>query len=115
TLTKRPNRGHNPPQFPSDLPIGNKGPYPRLQHRIPRLKKFLQRRFPMTNQPTRGAFNQGATPTITCINEATVDMGVDLNALITALQAYTNNNIVPVWSTPATLVQAASFQAGNWA
>jgi hypothetical protein len=69
----------------------------------------------MTNQPTRGAFNQGTTPTITCINEATEEMGVDLNALITALQAYTNDNIVPIWSTPATLVQAAGFQPGNWA
>lgn len=34
------------------------------------------------------AFDQGANPTIACINKATVELGVDFDALIAALQKF---------------------------
>ena len=69
----------------------------------------------MSGKPVLGAFNQGAVPTIACFNQATTPLGVDLDALIAAMQAYINNNIVPVWGTPANLVKTSDFQAGAWA
>jgi hypothetical protein len=64
---------------------------------------------------TFGAFNQGAVPTIACFNKATMALGVDLDDLIAAMQAYVNNFVVPVWSTPANLVKSTDFIQGNWA
>lgn len=69
----------------------------------------------MSSKPTLGAFNQGAVPTIACFNQATTPLGVDLDALIAAMQAYVNNNVVPVWGTPAHLIKTSDFQAGAWA
>src|SRR5713101_6192700 len=69
----------------------------------------------MSGKPILGAFNQGAVPTIACLNKATTPLGVDLDALIAAMQAYINNNVVPVWGTPATLVKTTDFQPGAWA
>jgi hypothetical protein len=64
---------------------------------------------------TFGAFNQGAVPTIACFNKATIDLGVDLDALIAAMQVYVNNYVVPIWSTPANLIKTTDFVPGNWA
>src|SRR5712692_926793 len=69
----------------------------------------------MSGKPVLGAFNQGAVPTIACFNKAKTALGVDLDALIAAMQAYINNNVVPVWGTPATLVKTTDFQPGAWA
>jgi len=69
----------------------------------------------MSGKPILGAFNQGAVPTIACLNKATTPLGVDLDALIGAMQAYINNNVAPVWGTPATLVKTTDFQPGAWA
>jgi hypothetical protein len=69
----------------------------------------------MSGNPVLGAFNQGAVPTIACFNQATTALGVDLDALIAAMQAYINNNIVPIWGTPANLVKTTGFQPGAWA
>jgi hypothetical protein len=69
----------------------------------------------MSSKPVHGAFNQGAVPTIACFNQATVDLGVDLDSLIAAMQAYIDNNIVPIWGTPAKLIKTTDFQAGAWA
>ena len=45
-----------------------------------------------TARPTFGAFNQGVIPTIACFKDKTAKtpLGVDLNALIAAMQAYVN-------------------------
>lgn len=69
----------------------------------------------MSSKPVFSAFNQGVIPTIACFNKSTIDLGVDLDALIAAMQAYIVNNIVPVWGTPANLVKTTDFQAGAWA
>ena len=69
----------------------------------------------MSGKPVLGAFNQGAVPTIACFNQATTPLGVDLDALIAAMQAYINNNVAPVWGTPANLVKTTDFQPGAWA
>lgn len=62
-----------------------------------------------------GAFNQGQIPTIACFNKAKTALGVDLNALIAAMQAYVTQFVVPVWGTPAKLVKSADFVKGQWA
>jgi hypothetical protein len=66
-------------------------------------------------QPVLGAFDKGQVPTIACFNKATTPLGVDLDALIAAMQAYIDNHVVPVWSTPAKLVKSTDFVAGAWA
>jgi hypothetical protein len=68
-----------------------------------------------TQKPVLGAFNQGAVPTIACFNQATMALGVDLDALIGAMQAYVDQYVVPVWGTPAKLVKSKDFVAGAWA
>lgn len=68
-----------------------------------------------TNQPVLGAFNQGLVPTIACFNKATVDLGVNLDKLIAAMQQYVDQYIVPVWGTPAKLIKSTDFVAGAWA
>src|SRR5215470_14446374 len=62
-----------------------------------------------------GAFNQGGTPTIACFNQAETPLGVDLDALIEALQAYVDRFVAPVWGTPAKLVRSTGFLQGAWA
>src|SRR5437868_3855046 len=39
------------------------------------------------------AFNQGETPTIACFNKATTPLGVDLDALISAMQSFVDNYV----------------------
>ncbi len=41
-----------------------------------------------TLKPTFGAFNQGEVPRIACFNKAATPLGVDLDALIAAMQAF---------------------------
>ncbi|MES1196453.1 MAG: hypothetical protein ABUL58_05865, partial [Steroidobacter sp.] len=65
--------------------------------------------------PVFGAFNQGDTPTIACFNQATVDMGVDLDKLIAAMQIYIDKYVAPVWGTPAKLVKTKGFVKNQWA
>src|SRR5438876_3150459 len=63
----------------------------------------------------RAVFDRGQIPTIACFNKATVPLGVDLHALIATLQKFVNQCIVPVWGTPATLVESTGFINGAWA
>src|SRR5262249_21785960 len=77
---------------------------------IPRGAKHMARA-----RTTFGAFNQGAVHTIACFNKATMDLGVNLDELIVAMQVYVNNFVVPVWSTPANLIKSTDFVPGNWA
>lgn len=66
-------------------------------------------------RPVFGAFNQGNIPTIACFNQATVDMGVDLDKLIAAMQMYVDKYVAPVWGTPAKLVKTNGFVKDQWA
>jgi hypothetical protein len=68
-----------------------------------------------TARPTFGAFNQGGVPTIACFNKATMPLGVDLNALIAAMQAFVNQYVMPVWATPAKLIKSTGYVKGAWA
>lgn len=68
-----------------------------------------------TFKPTFGAFDQGQVPTIACFNKATTPLEVDFDALIAAMQDYVDNDIVPVWGTPAKLVKSTDFIKGAWA
>ena len=61
------------------------------------------------------AFNQGAVPTIACVNNATVDLGVDFDKLIAALQKFLDECFAPVWGTPAKLVKAKAPMQDAWA
>ena len=69
----------------------------------------------MESQPTFGAFNQGATPTIAVFNKAKTPLGVDLDALIAAMQAFIDQHVVPVWGTPAKLQRSHGFVKNAWA
>lgn len=66
-------------------------------------------------KPVFAAFNQGDIPTIACFNQSTVDLGIDLDKLIAAMQVYVNKHIVPAWGTPAKLVKTKGFVKGQWA
>ena len=68
-----------------------------------------------TRRPTFGAFNQGGVPTIACFNKATPALGVNFDALIVAMQAFVDQQVVPVWGTPAKLIKSTGFVKGAWA
>lgn len=67
------------------------------------------------HRPIAAAFDQGATPVIACFNHSTVDLGVDFDALIGALQRYVDEHVAPVWGTPAKLVKSKGFLKKAWA
>ena len=67
------------------------------------------------NRPILAAFDHGQIPTIACINQATVPLGVDFTKLVGALQKFADNYFTPVWGTPAKLVKATKFVPGAWA
>jgi len=69
----------------------------------------------LTTKPTFAAFNQGDMPRIACFNKAKTPLGVDLDALIAAMQAFVDQDVAPVWGTPAKLVKTSDFLAGKWA
>jgi hypothetical protein len=69
----------------------------------------------MANRPIFGAFNQGEVPTIACFDKSTVGLGVDLDALIAAMQTYVDKFVAPVWGTPAKLIRTTGFKKGAWA
>ena len=60
-------------------------------------------------KPVFGAFNQGVIPTIACFNKAATPLGVDFDALIAAMQVFVDQDVVPVWGTPAKLVKSTNF------
>jgi hypothetical protein len=61
------------------------------------------------------AYFSGHMPTIACINHASVDLGVDFDALIDALQVFVTDHVAPAWGTPAKLIKANGYHAGCWA
>ena len=60
------------------------------------------------------SFGNGNKPTITCVNLATVPIGVDFNALIKSLQKFIDNYLNPVWGVSATLKIANKVLPGEW-
>jgi len=66
-------------------------------------------------RPTLGAFHQGAVPAIACFNKAATPLGVDLGALIRALQRFVDQHVAPVWGTRAKLFKSTGFVKGAWA
>ncbi|HEY7183421.1 MAG TPA: hypothetical protein VIC84_18465 [Blastocatellia bacterium] len=70
-----------------------------------------------TAKPVLGAFNQGVIPTIACFIDKTTEtpLGVDLDRLIAAMQAYVDKYVAPVWGTPAKLVKSTGFLKEAWA
>jgi hypothetical protein len=68
-----------------------------------------------TSTRVYGAFNQGDVPRIACFNQSSTPLGVDFNALISALQEYVDKYVAPVWGTPATLFKSNDFVKGAWA
>jgi hypothetical protein len=70
-----------------------------------------------TGKPKFSAFNQGVIPTIACfIDKSTkTPLGVSLDALTKAMQAYVSQYVAPVWGTPAKLVKATGFKKNAWA
>jgi len=66
-------------------------------------------------KPKLGAFNQGGIPTIACFNKASTPLGVDLDVLIAAMQAFVDRYVAPVWGTPAKLVKSKDYLKGAWA
>ena len=54
-------------------------------------------------------------PTIACFNHAKTPMGVDFDALISAMQRFVDEHIAPVWGTSAKLVKSTGFRKGTWA
>jgi hypothetical protein len=60
------------------------------------------------------ALKRGAIPKIACVNKATVDLGVDFDALIAALQRYVDDHLATVWATPAKLVKKRTPQKDTW-
>jgi hypothetical protein len=63
------------------------------------------------------AFDQGQTPTITCLNRATVALGVDFAKLVAALQEYVDKHFAPVWGTPCSLAlgKGKAIPSKHWA
>ncbi len=60
------------------------------------------------------AFNRGQVPTIVCMDKTTVDLGVNFNKLIRALQKYVDRHFAPAWGTPARLVKGTRLRSGAW-
>jgi hypothetical protein len=54
-------------------------------------------------------------PTIVCVNNATVPLGVDFGKLIAAMQVFVDKHVAPVWGTRAKLVKARDLKPGKWA
>src|SRR5438045_3691955 len=69
----------------------------------------------MNHEAVFAVFDQGVIPTIACFNRAKTPMGIDLDALIAAMQKYIDQHVVPVWGTPAKLVKSSDFLKGAWA
>jgi hypothetical protein len=68
-----------------------------------------------TAKPKFGALNQGGIPTIACFNQASTPLGVDLDALIAAMQTFADRHVAPVWVTPAKLVKSKDYVKVAWA
>jgi hypothetical protein len=64
--------------------------------------------------PKFAAFDQGQIPQIAVFNQAKTPLGLNLDALVAALQKFVTDYVVPVWGTPARLVKTTDFKKGAW-
>jgi len=71
----------------------------------------------MPPQPIHArAFDQGQTPTISCVNLSETDLGVSFDDLVRALQKFVDEHFAPVWHTPCKLVKTTGrIPKLNWA
>src|SRR5262245_35834407 len=69
----------------------------------------------MARAALRAAFNQGETPKIVCVNQASIELGVGFGALIGAMQKYVDRFVAPAWGTPARRARGDRFGRGAWA
>jgi hypothetical protein len=69
----------------------------------------------MSEGPRFAAFDQGQIPEIAVFNQAQTPLGMDLDALVAALQKFVTDYVVPVWGTPARLLRTTGFKKGAWA
>lgn len=60
------------------------------------------------------AFDQGQKPVIACVNKSTVDMGVNFQSLVNALQKYVDLHFSPIWGMPCNVVAAKSVGPNEW-
>lgn len=60
------------------------------------------------------AFNQGGTPTINVINQATIPLGFNLDDFIIASQHFLDKLFAPVWGYNAKLVRASEPTSNAW-
>jgi hypothetical protein len=60
-------------------------------------------------------FNQGGAPTIVCINQATVPLGVNFDKLVAALQKAVDNDFKPIWGTDCKLITGDAIGKDEWA
>jgi hypothetical protein len=65
-------------------------------------------------QAFKTTFDRSTVPTITCVNNAKLDLGVDFDRLVDTLQTFLHECFVPVWGTPAKLTKASKEKAGTW-
>lgn len=65
-------------------------------------------------RPVDAAFDRGQIPTITCVNKATIPMGVDFTKMVSALQTYVDKHLGPVWGVQCVLEIAETVKKGNW-
>jgi hypothetical protein len=59
-------------------------------------------------------FNRDVVPTVVCVNKSTLDLEVDFDRLVRALQRFLDEVFVPVWGTPAKLVKSKDPKPGCW-
>jgi hypothetical protein len=71
----------------------------------------------MTSRHERilSAFDRRQIPTVTLINQAKTPLGVRLDDLAGALQKFLDRCFVPVWGTPARVVNAKKIRKRAWA
>jgi hypothetical protein len=55
-----------------------------------------------------------APPTIVCVNEATISLGVSFDRLVRVLRSFVNEHLAAAWGTRAKLVAGRKIPAGSW-
>jgi hypothetical protein len=68
----------------------------------------------MKTSPRAAAFNQGRFPTIACVNQASVPLGVDFAAMVAAGQKFLDQCFVPIWGYPARLYVTEKPKSDEW-
>jgi hypothetical protein len=68
-----------------------------------------------TSNPKFAVFDQGQIPTIVVVNQAKAGLGVNLDALVAALQVQVDRDFTPRWGILCKVVRAQSIPKGAWA